>query len=539
MPDPTSNFLEALDTRKFPAFSLNDTPNFPYSEYNKRNTLYIENERWASGEILRETVSVNNKEVQRFPVEINPVPGIILKHAYALFGESNQDDRPLVYPRVLTKDKTKKDLAHEAEEMLYRVWWESNGRSIQFENGIMSQTYGGCVFQLSWDPLDTLRTIPLRIDNPHPKYFIGRPSANDMWRLQEAWIVKPVTAQEAAQNGIDPNSIIDDVAWQVEHYTNSRYETTINGIPVRRYIGNDEWLALDTFNPWGFVPVVYIPHIRMGSSFYGINAFDPARGLIKELNRRVADFGDAVSVDSHAYVGMRNVQGAPKVQQIAPNLFAVNVGGATNITGDADKPDLFEIRRPSASAPMQTLIDELNDEIRRATNVPKVADGEDEGSQRSGLTLAMRMWPLVSHTNTERVFWTSGLDLVNRMILKMLSIKGEQGITIDHTTLRIKENWFPVLPRDREMTVNEAVSRMGANLGSLDHLLGMLGDVDDIDEEKKLIIEYIKQIAEITAKAAPVPGTPNPGAKPNRPAKNPQQKQSTTGTQTKQAQSSE
>ena len=538
MPDPTSNFLQALDTRKFPAFSLNGLPGFPYTEYQSRNAIYIENERWANGEILRETVNVNNKEVQRFPVEINPVPGVILKHAYALFGESNQDDRPLVYPRVLTKDKAKRDIAHEAEEMLYRVWWESNGRSIQFENGIMSQTYGGCVFQITYDTLDPLRTVPLRIDNPHPKYFVGRPAANDMWRLQEAWIVKPVTVGEAAQNGIDSSFITDDVAWQVEHYTTTTYETTINGQPIRRYV-DGEWMSLDGINPWGFVPIVYIPHIRMGSSFYGVNAFDGARGLVKELNRRVADFGDAISVDSHAYVGMRNVQGSPKVQQIAPNLFAVNVGGATNITGDADKPDLFEIKRPSASAPMQTLIDELNNEIRRAVNVPKVADGEDEGSQRSGLTLAMRMWPLVSHTNTERVFWTSGLDLLNRMILKMLSIKGEQNITIDHTVLRIKENWFPVLPRDREMTVNEAVSRMGSNLGSIDHLLGMLGDVDDIEEEKKLIIEYLKQIAEIEAKAAPTSGTPNPGAKPNRPAKNPQQKQSTTGTQTKQAQSSE
>ena len=533
MLDTTSKFLDTLDKRPLPTFDLREIEGFPWDEFQRRNSIYSEAEKWADGRILEEVITINGKDIDRFPVRINPVPSIVLKHAYALFGEADQDDRPLVYPRLLTKDKEKRKIAREAEDLLYRVWWESNGRSIQFDNGLWSQIYGGCVFKLSWDPTDNLRTIPLRIENPHPKYFVGRPSATDMWRLQEAWIVKPVTAEEAAQNGVSPDVIIDNTGWQVEHFTPSIYETTINGKPISKNI-DGEWVPLDGVNPWGFVPIAYIPHIRMGSSFYGTNAFDTARGLIKELNRRVADFGDAVSVDSHAYVGMRNVNGSPKVQQIAPNLFAVNLGGGVNITGNEKDPDLFEIRKASASQPMQVLIDELNNEIRRHTFIPKVADGEDEGSQRSGLTLAMRMWPLTSHTNTERVSWTSGLDMINRMALHMLRMKGEQGVTIDHVALRIKENWFPVLPRDREMAVNEAVSRMGSKLGSPQTLLEMLGDVDDIDEEIEKIIEFWKKIQEVTA-AGQSFGSGNP----TKPDKAPQDKSKVASTQSTKSQSSE
>lgn len=475
----------------------------------------MEAESWVTGTVLEETVVVNNKEIDRYPVRINPIPSIVQKHAYALFGESNQDDRPLVYPRIIPGKKSQREMARQAEDILYRVWWESNGRSIQFENGLWSQIYGGCIFKLSWDPFDPLRSVPIRIENPHPKYFVGRPTATDLWRLQEAWIVTPITEEEAIINGVEPDIVVDNTAWMVEHYTPTTYETTINGRPIRKQL-DGEWVPLDGVNPWGFVPIVYIPHIRMGSSFYGSNSFDVARGLVTELNRRVADFGDAVSVDSHAYIGMRNVAGSPKVQQIAPNLYAINVGSGTNITGDGKDPDLFEIRRPSASAPMQTLIDELNDEIRRCTYIPKVADGEDEGSQRSGLTLAMRMWPLTSHTNMERISWTSGLDSLNRMILRMLVIKGEAGMTIEHASLRIKENWFPVLPRDREMTVNEAVSRMGAKLGSPEHLIQMLGDVDDIDEEVAKIISFTKKLSEVEAQNSTF-GNAIPGKTDNNP----------------------
>jgi hypothetical protein len=532
MADTTSKFLQTLERRQLPQFSGTTDAEFPGDEFQARNTIYTEAERWLNGSALEETVQVGDKDVEKYPVRINPIPSIVLKHTCALFGETNQDDRPLVYPRVLAKDKSEREAAKFAEDVLHKFWWESNGRSLQFENGMMSQVYGGCVFRLVYDPTDPLRSIPIYVDNPHPKYFVGRPSASDMMRLQECWIIKPVNMEEAKLNGVDPSTFVDEIGWQIDYYTPTIYRVTINGQPIRRQI-DGQWIDPGGVNPWGFVPVVYIPHVRQGTSFYGDNAFTIALGLIKELNRRVADYGDAVSVDSHSYVGMRNVNGAPKVQQIAPNLFAVNVGSGTNITGEGNDPDIFEIQKPSASEPMHTLNEELRDEIRRHVYVPKVADGEDEGSQRSGLTLAMRMWPLTSHIGAERIFWSSGLDLLNRMALAMLRIKGEAGITEKHQGLGLKQNWAPILPRDREMIVNETVSRMGAKLGGPKHLMGMLGDVDDIEEEWNEIVDAAKEITEVTAPPKP-PGTPG-----STPSKNPQDKSKAASTQTGKPQSSE
>jgi hypothetical protein len=87
------------------------------------------------------------------------------------------------------------------------------------------------------------------------------------------------------------------------------------------------------------------------------------------------------------------------------------------------------------------------------------------------------------------------------MMLRMLSLKG----IIKNANFRVKHNWYPVLPRDREMTVTEAISRMGAKLGSPELLLELLGDVQDVDEEVDRIIKFWVKLEKALAQAASKP----------------------------------
>jgi hypothetical protein len=71
----------------------------------------------------------------------------------------------------------------------------------------------------------------------------------------------------------------------------------------------------------------------------------------------------------------------------------------------------------------------LEGQYRKETKHPAVADGEDEGSQRSAATLTVRMWPLISHVELERINWTTGLTKLAFIILTFYSKKGLEGIT--------------------------------------------------------------------------------------------------------------
>jgi len=518
------SYMDTFDKVETPPFSLQSIPNFPYDEYSERISVYTECENWYSGKVLEDAkATVEGTEVELYPVKINPIRTAVQKHTFALFGETGEDDRALVSARLVFHDDTEKELAEQAEDVLNQIWYESNGRAIQWQNGALAQIYGGCIFRIAYDPTDKLKTHQLRIENPHPKYFIGRPSANDIYRLKEAWLVKPISQEEAAENGfVGGFESASETPWLIEHFTDSRYEAWINTQEVKRFAEGEGWIPTTGTNQFGFVPVVYIPHIRV-TGFYGENMFDHTKGVVKELNLRVADYGDAVSADAHAYVGMKNVQGAPDVVQIAPGLNAVNLGNALGFSGNQADPDLWDLNKDRASETMLKLVEMLYEQFRRDAYVPKVADGEDEGSQRSGLTLAMRMLSLLWHTQSERVFWTAGINMLNRMLLRMcVDAVPESGMTIKHATLRQKLDWSPVLPRDREMLVNEVVARMGANVSAPETLFGILGDIQDTDDEIKGIIDFQTQLAEALAKAQPMNafgGPPSPKGNKKKPKK--------------------
>lgn len=498
-------YFDALAQRQTPGFSLRNIEGFPYSEYQNNLSRYTELWNWYSGTVLDAMSLQGNEngtnEIELYPVRVNPIVAAAYKHVYALFGEISINDRPPVYPRVTpsSKKKTSKETARHTEDTLYRTWWENNSFSMMVQAAIQSQIYGGCIFRLRWDMANLMRTIPIAIENIHPANFVGIPDSNDAWSLSEAWFIRVINYHEMLKYA-DIERTDDDLYWLVEHVTRNKIEITINGKPARYKLNSDVVLDAVSINPFGVVPAVYIPHLR-AVGFYGESMIDNLKGIVKELNLRVADYGDAVNSDSHTVLGMRNVQGTPQLLQLARNLYVLNLQGLPAITGTTSDPDLFDFRKPSASDAMGKLYSMLYDQFRRDAYLPAIADGEDEGSQRSGLTLAMRMWPLVSHTNIERLFWTDGLNMLNRMILRMLYIKNECGIKDEHVSLCLRQQWYPPLPRDREQQVNEAVQRIGANLGSPEHLIEMLGDVEDPAEEIRNILKFLEQKAKIESEA--------------------------------------
>jgi hypothetical protein len=196
------------------------------------------------------------------------------------------------------------------------------------------------------------------------------------------------------------------------------------------------------------------------------------------------------------------VTGSPQVRKIANGLTVLDLGGTTNITGAESEPDVFEVRKTKASAAMKDLLDEILDQYRRDSFVPAVADGEDEGSQRSALTLATRFWPLTSHVGIERIFFGAGLDVFQTYLLKMMAIKNLGGIEEKHTKMRMVQSWAPMLPRDREAEVQEWASRAQNNIGSMEHLLELTRDVDDVADEREKILAWIKDVEQIKTEAA-------------------------------------
>lgn len=519
-PRPLFDVNELLGEVQLGTFSLSTIHDFPESEYWTNKTIYDELESWYNGEQLDETQIQGGKTVDKYPVKSNPIRGAVYKHAYALFGEVADDSRPLAVPVLRPEDRELKDYARKAQSFLFKLWYENHGRTLLLRNALTSQVLGGSIIKLSHIEEQSWRKIPLRLESVHPANFVGIPMAGDEYRLEEAWIVKAISPSEALRvYGMQFPP--EEMVYYVEYWTPEDYEITINGQVIPNPASPDTFFEGE--HSFGQVPIVYVPHIRV-NGFYGESLISKnVQGIVEELNKRVADYGDAVSDDSHPYYVVTGSSTRPEVYELAPGVRVIQIQPTPSITGKEIQPSMDTLGKPAASEPMGKLTDQLYDHFRREAFIPAVADGEDEGSQRSALTLTMRMWPLLSHTSTERIYLADGLNYLDGLILEYAILKGFlEDVTLEQVQqMRIERRYAPMLPRDREVFINELVNRAGANLGSLEHLLSLLDDIEDPHGEYTQIIEQLKEMITIeteqavkTAKAKMAAGGSNQGKSP-------------------------
>lgn len=493
--NPVETFIATTYSFANPSFELRDLSGFPYNEYAAKQSEYEELAGWFSGDALDEEQTQGDKQVPIYPLKINPIRTSCLKHAYALFGEFPDDiTSALVLPRVIKDKDQDKQLADDIEDALEDIWYKSSGTAIQMEAGVLSQIYGGCVFKVAWYGKGGIDLGELKIEKVHPKHFVGIPYDNDFFRLKKAWVIRSISAQTALEDY--SIRLGTEKGWYIEEWTETEYSITVNSEPVVYDIMDERKVAKGP-NPFGFVPFVYIPHQRSGSFWGDPLITESAIGIVKEINLRKADAGDATSDQSHGMLVMRNVKGSPQLRKLANGQQVVDLGVSQSLSGQDLQPDLFAVSRSSLTESVMRLNNALEYDIRRDMFVPAVAEGEDEGSQRSAATLVMRMWPLTSHVKSERAYWNAGLNVLNRMLLSMMAKKKQYNITKNHLKAQLRSKWHPTLPRDRQAFMEELVARMGVNLGSPQHLLSLAGDAEDIELVMQEMRDWLKYLEDI------------------------------------------
>jgi len=481
---PTPTTVPFLDKLKALVVGVNATPwtleslpNFPIVTWNTQRDEYDILTSWYKGTLLSETITdaKTKKQVEKFPIRINPIRNTCEKHASALLGTSlasiRQDAMPIrihIEPTAKSKEDVKR-----IEKAISKVFIDSNAGALFMECAIHSQYLGGSVWCLSYLPDRDM----VFLSSPLPSEFIGIPNGTDYYNLKEAWVIKSLTFDEVKQyseNTFADSANGNDVSWwYVEHWTKNEHTVQINGVDI----------ITDTSNPFGIVPVVYIPHIRV-NRFRGESVItEMVKGLVREINLREADVGDAVSEDTHNYIWVRNVRGGLRTVQIGDGRPIVDLGSTNGLTGNESNPDMQAVNNKSASSPILDFNKSLYDLYRIEVNHPAVADGVDQGSQRSSVTLNARMWPLTAHVEAERTFWSVGMATLARIMLIMMAEKELNSITKADLDAEFIIEWAPMLPRDREAIVQEVAIRAKNKVGSRKHLMDILGDTPDTDAE--------------------------------------------------------
>ncbi len=471
-----------VDANLLLQFDTNDGVTIP-AEYSERLAYYQRMERWYTGEALnaRDT-DKTGKEYDLYPLHFNPLPAIVNKHVEAVMGIASPGALP-VRPYIMGEGIAK--FRADAVQNILRSLLVSAGGAPALQDAIRrSEIYGGTLMRA------VMRGARLVWEHIHPKAFFVVPNAS--WTaIVEMWIIRTVSRQEALSvYGVDIDDGYDFGVY-VEHWTTEEIDAKIDGKPVLRPDGQ----GVSGVNPYGFVPAVYIPHMR-ATDYWGTSLFGQAIDLLREINSRLADIGNAVALDAHEIIAMRNST-SPRVRNLGGRAV-LDLGTSSGMNASA-VPDMFVVGKGSqnTSKPMTDYVADLFAQILRVTDTPPIAFGDDEGSQRSSMTLEMRFWPLLSHANEERRVWSAALADLSRMSLKMLAHHG----IVDYTDQVILEHivwrWDEQLPRDVKTLTDAAVARVQNGLGAPIDLLSLFPDVRDPAEAERHIREWLQFLATI------------------------------------------
>lgn len=493
--------LFRLHANKFPM-------GFPTAQWVEAQVRFAWAWWWWSGRGLEETKGKDGDgdPIFVYPLKINTIRSYSRVHNNMLWGETKDDPNPIVRSRVkpmsFWEDKpTEQDRKEAAyyERLLEQMWYQSKDRAILREAGLNSQYLGGSYLQIKYQPWRTDAVLPLFVV-PLKADFVMPVWGDDPWELLEVWIsyrMTPVAAEHelGVKRGDNPLGKAPAVTY-VEHWTRQNYSIWVDDKPLTAtYFTDDGDKVTVSYNnqpnPFGVVPVVYIPRERSGE-FYGNSVVPDILGMMKELNARLADVGDAISENTHRVWVGRNITRNINFKQLSNGQRYIDIGSDNPVS--KHPPELTPQDPPKFSPEMTGFNNEVRSEMEREGQITPIAFGIDEGSQRSGETLDQRMWPTVSSARSQRDFWTVGINQVNTYALLMLSrlnvaLPGPKVAPDFRKRFRLWTQWNPFLPKNVEQETNRIVALKSNGSMSTRRAVESQSDVEDVDTE----LAYIRE----------------------------------------------
>jgi hypothetical protein len=472
----------------FPAWSdLGNPSHVQRSAWDTMLYRYEEYRAYYNGTVFQTLLDSEDPEeqVKRFPVGLNLVKMLCQAQADALFGE--WDDQIVSF--VPVPDDTGTDdakSAHAACKVLSDILLASGFNSRLWEAALTREVYGGVPMMVKPATVyPHIRWVVLPLEGFYP---IWDPDDEDV--LLEVFLLTEMTADQArlAYNYRSTKEIV----LRVEHWTRERYETFLDEKRLDAYSG---------VNPWGFVPVVYVPRMR-SDNWWG-DALTPELMTVQdELNDRIADIGDALNYNAHPTRWGINLPRSFKRENfpLGPNALW-DLGRQIGSMQPA-QVGMLEAKNPVPEQSFKQL-NFVYDWARMSSFAPPVVFGQDEGSQRSGDTLEIRMWPLVKYVRRSRAYLTSGLARMIWMSGMILAQKSWSDVS-SHAVRRMLERkvqpaFAPVLPRDHQTVVDEIVKlrsleppaisletsqkELGRDAGEVQRIKDELQDTDLYPEE--------------------------------------------------------
>jgi len=454
----------------------------------------------------------SGKEIRQFPLDMNMAKLAVDMHRDLARGMVTPGD--LLPITTSIKRGSEWPNAATVEEFLNTIWRYSNGGPIQQEGLLDMNIYGGCAYQIAWEPWNT--NLPYRIAvrlHQDPSVIFPVYDYTDRWNMIQCHIGYEIDPEIAElKYGVKTNG--SGKALYMEEWTRENWEVRINGtVPTIKW-GDGEEMVLSGENPWGFVPVFYIPHERT-VDILGTSPIKGTEELVKHINARAADVSGLVQATRPGMLTMTDVKpGTLKAVPITVEgntvAYALDLG-STHMRPGAQPPELKAWPIVDIPPGLVGYPRELIDYWMMLSRIAPASFGLDDtqSGRITGPAVQARMFTSMAHAATERLNYTTGKTLIDRRLIQIaLALakdkhrKTHEGalplpeIDPGDVWMDITQVWPPSLLLDKKEMLQGLLDRLGADGMSIEEFLRTLG-VQDVEGERQRILDWKSEIVGI------------------------------------------
>jgi hypothetical protein len=457
------------------------------------------------------------RKVYKFPLQIN-LPRLGCDIHRDLARGIPDSDLPLIVQA--TVERSSSEQAEELERLINDLWRTSYGAAIQQEGMLDMNIYGGVVYQIRWEPWKRLlpyRTAVRKI--PSPGNIKPTWSRYEPWRMSSCYIGFLISREEAEeQYNVRVPANLTEVLY-LERWDTQGWWVHVHGQIPNMTWGDRKWVLAGE-NPFGFVPVYYIPHERT-TELFGDSAVEGQQELTRDFNSRAANVSDIVRATRPGLLSGHDIQRNPEVKRIDHKgtvlTHYIDLGPTRGVQG-AQPPSLDSLPIPNVPEGIAGFPDTLLTWWMMVKRISPASFGQDDtqSGRITGPATANRMWTSIAHSSTERINYTTGKCLIDQDLVSVLKVKAgaleELGVSlstdlsgVDPVSLRIMQRWPPMIPLDKQQLHSDLIEELREGGASIERYLRSKG-VEDVEVEKQRIMAWLEWLAENEAKSRPVIG---------------------------------
>ena len=317
---------------------------------------------------------------------------------------------------------------------------------LDFDTELDTAVLGDGCYKVTWDPA----AQQVHISSPDVQglyaWWVGD-DASQVWRvasryqltLEEAEALYAYRPPRSASGGASREVTV------VEVWTARDFEVWV-----------DNTLVQERTNPYGVIPFMLFPNIRVPKQFWGESDPEPLLEPARELNRALSQLS--------------------MILELSGNPIAVQPGAVWELPEHA-RAYLLDLLQGGGIRLHTDYIDLIYRSLHDLSEAPRTAFG-DNPRALSGVALEMELHPLLQKVRRKRRIRSAVYKQRNELVLRLLEQHTEERLL----PVRQRILWGPLLPQDRIRLAQEERLLVEAGLHSRRRAMTNLG-VEDPDAE--------------------------------------------------------